>query len=54
MGRILCEKQESGSNIIFSVILRLLGRISRGEGEGSLGEENHDFKRMGMGKNIKL
>ena len=39
--------RERGSNIIFPVILRMLGRISRGEGDGKI-------IKMGIGKNIKL
>ena len=46
--------KERGSKIIFSLILRLLGRISSGRGDRNYGEENQDFKKMGMGKNIKL
>ena len=34
------EKKERGSNIMFPIILRLLGRISSGEGDGNFGEEN--------------
>ena len=43
------EKRERGSNIIFPIILRRLGRISNGE-DGNFWEENQN----GMGKNIKL
>ena len=33
------------------MILRLFGRISRGEGEGKFGEENQDFKtKLGWGR----
>ena len=34
------EKMERGSNIIFPIILRLLGRISSGEEDGNVLEEN--------------
>ena len=44
------EKRGRGSNIIFSILLRQLGRLSSGE-EGKLGgnfgEENQDFKKWG-------
>ena len=51
------EKRERGSNIIYHIILRLLGRISskeEGSGNKSFGEENQDLKNTGMGKSIKL
>ena len=48
------EKRERGSNIIFSIILRLLGRISRGEGGRKLWGKEIKDKRLGTGKNIKL
>ena len=41
---ITWKKKERGSNIIFLIILRLLGRISSGEEEGNFGKENQDFK----------
>ena len=48
------EKKERGSNIIFPIILRLLGRISSvKEGRQFLGR-NSRFKIMGVGKYIKL
>ena len=53
-GRIKRGKMKTGSNIIFPVILRLLGRISSVEGDWNFGEENKDLKKMGLGKNIKL
>ena len=37
-------KKGKGSNIIFLIILRLLGRISSGEEDGNFGKENQDFK----------
>ena len=49
-------KREKGSNIIFPIILRLLGRISSGEegmGDGNFWEENQDLKKWGGG-NIRL
>ena len=46
-------KKEKGRNNLFSYMLRLLGRISSGEVDGNLGEENQDLKK-GVGKNIKL
>ena len=43
------KKKERGSNIIVPLILRLLGRISRGEeGDVNFGEENQDFKKWGL------
>ena len=45
-------KRGRGSKIILPTILNLLGRISRGEGDGDFGEEIRDFDTMG--KNIKL
>ena len=48
------EKRERVSNIIISIILRLLGRISSWEEDGNFGEENDDFKKIGAGKNNKL
>ena len=33
------EKRERGSNIIFPIIMRLLGRISSGEEDRNFGEE---------------
>ena len=43
------EKRQRGSNVIFPVILRLLGRISIGEEDGNFREENQG-KKMGVGK----
>ena len=37
---ITWEKKESVSSIIFPIILKLLGRISSGKGDGHFGEEN--------------
>ena len=57
LGRISCEKRKKGTNIIFLIISRLLGRISNGEewkGDGNFWAENRDSKRMGVRKNIKL
>ena len=34
------ERREKGSNFIFSIILRLPGRISSGEGNDNFWEEN--------------
>ena len=53
------EKIKRGSNIIFPIILRLLGRISSWEGGKRteiLGKKikNQDVKNMGVGKNINL
>ena len=48
------EKSERGSNIIFPVTLRLLGRILNRKEDGTFKEENKDFKKMRVGKNIKL
>ena len=48
------EKRERGSNIIFSLMLRLLERISRGEGGRKLWGQEIKDKRLGTGKNIKL
>ena len=44
------EKRERGINIIFPIMLRLLGRLSSGEEDENFGEENHDFKKMGVGR----
>ena len=54
--RILYGKSERGSNIIFSIIFRLMGRISSGEkgkGDGKFwGRKSRtNKKKMGMGKN---
>ena len=38
----------------FTIILRLFGGISSGEGTEISGKKNQDLKRMGVGKNIKL
>ena len=44
-----------GSNIIFSMILRLLGRKSNGdEGTEISGKKIKNLKKNGMGKIIKL
>ena len=46
------EKREMGSNILFPVTLRLLGRISsREEGKGIIIQKKI---KNGVGKNIKL
>ena len=51
---IIMKKRERRSNIIFSVKLWLLGRISSGEeGDGNFGKENQDIKNR-VGKNIQL
>ena len=50
-------KRDRGSNIIFPIILRLLGRISsgkKGKGAETAGKKIKIKKIMGMGKNIKL
>ena len=47
------EKMENGRNMIFPVSLRLLGRISSGEGDGNLGKKNQDLKEIGS-ENINL
>ena len=49
-------KRERGSNIIFPIIFRLLGRISiREEGKGTeIFGMKIKSKRMGIGTNIKL
>ena len=50
------EKRVRGSNIICSIILRLMGRLSRreeGKGTENFGEEIQIFK-MRAGKNFKL
>ena len=50
----ILEKREYGHNIIFPIILRLLGRISSGE-EGKVTEilgKIIKIKKMGVGKNI--
>ena len=44
---------ERGSNTIYIILLRLLGRISRGEVDGNLGIKSR-FRKMGVGKKIKL
>ena len=45
------EKRERGSNIIFPIILRLMGRISSWEGNGNFGEEGQVVKKnWGMGR----
>ena len=47
------EKREKGSNIIFAIILMLLGRISSGEerkGTEILGKKNQDLKKNGDGE----
>ena len=41
------EKRERGSNIIFPIILRLIGRISSWEGNGNFGEEGQVVKKTG-------
>ena len=55
-GKYITERK--GSNINFPGILWLLGRISRGEGDGNFGEGNKDFflKKLkgGSGKNINI
>ena len=38
------EIRERGSNIIFPIILKLLGRISSEKVNGNFGEENQDKK----------
>ena len=50
----MLEKRESGSNIIYPFILRLLGSLSSGEEQGNFGEEKSRFERIRVGKNIKL
>ena len=47
------NKRKRGSSIIFPIILRLLGRISIGKGDGNFAEGNQDYKKC-VGKNIKL
>ena len=44
------DKRERGSNIIFPIIFRLLGRISSGEENGNFGEENQDLKIWEWGR----
>ena len=53
-GEKLTLKRERGSNIIFPIILRLLKILSKGEGNGKFWEENHDLKKLGVGKDMKL
>ena len=49
------EKGERGSNIIFLIILRLLGRISCGErGRDGFSEENFRFPKNGRGQEYKV
>ena len=48
-------KRERGSNIVFPIILRLLGRISSGEkGKGGRKFRERKKKDMDMGRNIKF
>ena len=44
------EKRERESIIIFPILLRILGRISGGEGDGKFGEENQDLIKWGWGE----
>ena len=46
------EKRDRGSNIIYSLILRLLGRIL--SGEENFGEENQDFEKNGDGEEYQV
>ena len=39
------KKGKRGSNIIFPIILKLLGRILSGKGDNKFREENQDFKK---------
>ena len=48
---ITWKKREWGRNIIFSIIFRLLGRVS--SGDGNFGGENQDSKKGG-GKEYKV
>ena len=51
------EKRERGSNIIFPIILGLLGRISsdkEGKRTEFFLEENEDLKQMFVGKKSKF
>ena len=57
VGKIITwKKRVRGSNIIFPLIFRLLGRISGGEKEKGtdISGKKSRFKERGMGKNIKL
>ena len=47
---ITCKKRERGSDIVFPIILRLLIRISNGEGAENFDEENQDSKIKGWGR----
>ena len=47
------EKWDKGSNIIFPIILRLLGRISSGEEDGHFWEENQDLNN-GCGEEYQV
>ena len=49
-GKYNLKKRDRESNIIFPMILRLLGRISSGEDDRNFGEENQDFKKLGWGR----
>ena len=45
------DGKNRGSNILCSIIVRLLGRISGlGEGKGNLGVENQDINKWGWGR----
>ena len=50
---ITWKKRKRGSNIIFPIILRLLGRISRGKGTEILSKKIKILE-IRVGKNIKL
>ena len=50
---IMWNKRERVSNTIFSIILRLLGRITKGEEvrkDGNFREENKVFKKWWWGR----
>ena len=47
-----CNVEKGESNINFPSILRLLGRMSRGEEDGNFGDENPRFQKMRVGKNM--
>ena len=47
----ICYTMGKGeNNFIFPIILRPLERMSSGEGDGNMGEENQDFKKCGWGR----
>ena len=55
VGKNITRKKVKGKNIIFPMILRLLGRISSGkEGKGIVLGKKSRLTKLGVGKNINL